>query len=55
LRKVWDASGAVVEQALAREAEQAARAQGGGVARARPLDAYDAPPPAGKPGLSRRA
>lgn len=52
LRRVWDASGAVVEQALAREQEQAGTAAG----RARPVDAYETPaePADRPPHLSRR-
>lgn len=49
LRKVWDASAAVVEQALAREAEPPSGAQ-----TARALDAYAAADDK-PPGLSRRA
>lgn len=65
LRKVWDASGAVVEQALAREAGQAQPADasigavdgraGASAPRARSLEAYEAPGSTSQPpGLSRR-
>lgn len=51
LRKAWDASAAVVEQALAREAESPSAAQ-----TARALDAYGGPGDAADkpPGISRR-
>ncbi len=53
LRKAWDASAAVVEQALAQEKEAAASPTGAQTARA--LDAYGAPATPDKtPGLSRR-
>lgn len=58
LRRVWDASGAVVEQALAREAEAARAAEAAGNPPARRLDAYNEPAdPSGTPGsrLSQRA
>jgi hypothetical protein len=51
LRKVWDASGAVVEQALARDAEAASQQ----AARARSVDAYGTSNAAGTPtNLSKR-
>lgn len=51
LRKAWDASAAVVEQALAREADTPSAAQ-----TARALDAYGGPGDAAdrSPGISRR-
>lgn len=51
LRKVWDASGAVVEQAMAREADTA----GQQAARAKSVDAYGQAAPAAPQGnLSKR-
>ncbi len=51
LRKVWDASGAVVEQALAREADTASQQ----AARAKSVDAYGQAAPAAPQGnLSKR-
>ncbi|MBX3609648.1 MAG: hypothetical protein KF871_07090 [Hydrogenophaga sp.] len=53
LRKVWDASGAVVEQALAREQDPQGSA---GAPRVRSVDAYEAPTDAAprSTGLSKR-